>query len=202
MPLNLRMNQFIYFFILIPLLIGCKNQDSDPEDPEPKEVIIFRYGEINSDFPVLSETAAIEIKQWGIFKDFLDEVKNVQGSDYMKLRTHAENINQYTDSVMNSIPEILKTKPVNSRLLVLKTRAALLYETSHLTTIDTFRIQNSIKELNRATSNLIMEFNEKFQRDRIHTQRKEDEEKKMEKQTKFRDSVFQAERRDRDRGKS
>lgn len=193
-----KMKQLIFLLLLFPVWIACQSSGSEPEESKPKEVVSFVYGENNFTIPAFSEAAEEEIKRWGIFRDFLEEVEAIYGSDYMKLRTHAENIRQYTDSVSNSIPNALKTKPVNSRLLVLKTRAGLLYESSHLSFIDTSNIQNSIRELNKATSNLIMEFNEKLQRDYIHNQRKEDEQKEMEKQSKFRDSVFQAERRDRE----
>lgn len=181
--------------------MGCKDSGSETEDPEPKEVVTFVYGESNYNPPPISDGTEEEIKQWGIFKDLLKEIEDIHGSDYMKLRTHAENIREYTDSVSNSIPESLNTNPVNSRLLVLKTRAELLYESSHLAAIDTFKIQNSIRELTKATSNLIMQFNEKLQKERIQGQRKEDEQKELEKQAKFRDSVLQVERQDIDNQK-
>lgn len=193
------MKFYILFFTILFLIFGCKDDSVDTEEQEPKEVVGFIYGEKGFDLPPLSPLAADETAQWGVLNDLLDEIKKIYGSDYMNVRTRAENVKEYTDSVVNSIPEGLHTHAINSRVLVLKTRAALLYESSHLGSIDTSQIQKSIRELNRATANLLMQFNEKAQKDRINRERSADEEKERKKISKTRDSIFELERQDMNR---
>lgn len=190
------MKFYILFFTILFLNLGCKDDSTDTEEQEPKEVVGFIYGEKGFDLPQLSPLASEETVQWGVLNDLLDEIKKIYGSDYMSVRIRAENVKEYTDSVVNSIPDGLRTQAINSRILVLKTRAGLLYESSHLGSIDTSQIQKSIRELNRATANLLMQFNEKAQKDRINHERSVDEEKERKKTSKTRDSIFELERQD------
>lgn len=163
------MRQLIFFLIIITLLFACKNSDPEAEEPKSKEFVSYVFGEKNYTFPEFSDLTEEEVKHWGVLKDLLQEIKNIYGADYLELQSRSENILQYTDSVVNSVPEKLNSNSINSRLLVLKTRAALLYESSYQGSIDTFKMQNSIRELNKATTNLILQFNEKVQKDEIRT---------------------------------
>src|SRR5690606_10448000 len=94
------------------------------------------------------------------------------------------------------VPEEINTNPIRSRLLVLKTRAELLNQVSHRGTVDSTDLQNSVKEMNTAVTNLIIHLNEKFQKDRIDLQRKENEQRELKGQKQFQDSIFELERQD------
>ena len=58
------------------------------------------------------------------------------------------------------------------------------------------RIEANIEEANNAIENLIVQLNEKFQKDGIDLQRIDNEKKELEKQKKFLDSVYRAELKD------
>jgi|SRR5690554_163298 len=177
------------------VLFACENSDRKEEDTAFIEQVPVLYGEETYDFPELSKLAKEQVDHWGVLEDLISEIKDLNGSNYIQLRARSENVKEYSDSLANSIPETLNTNPINSRLLVLKTRAALLYETAHLTAVDTTNLQNAVAELNLAVDNLVMHFNEKVQKDRIDLQRKENETRELEKQTRFRDSVMELELR-------
>lgn len=178
-------------------MYSCNSSAPEKTETESKEVIAFKYGEPDFRFSKLSDEAGKQVANWGVFNDLLEEIKKIEGSSYMDIRSRAENIRQYTDSVFNSIPEDLNVNPVTSRLLVLKTRGELLFESSHFGSVDTARIQKSIRSLNRATDHLILQLNEKALKDRIYLERRADEEK--EKQARFRDSIMKLEKNDLDR---
>jgi hypothetical protein len=121
----------------------------------------------------------------------------VNGSNYQDLRNRSELLKQYSDSLLKNIPDTLNTKPINSRLLVLKTRSSLLFQTVHQASIDSLKVQNSMEELNLAVKNLIVQLNEKFQKDNIDFQRKEDEENELKKQQRYKDSIMNLELQDK-----
>jgi|SRR5690554_1134361 len=181
--------------VIAIILFACENSDSKEENTAYIEQVPVLYGEANYEFPELSTLAKEQVVHWGVLEDLISEIKELNGSNYMQLRTRSERVKDYSDSLANSIPETLNSNPIQSRLLVLKTRAALLYETSHLTSVDTTSLQNAVAELNLAVDNLVMHFNEKVQKDRIDLQRKENEARELKKQTRFRDSVMELELR-------
>lgn len=185
----------IVFLVLATLLYACKDSDLKEQSTALIEEVPVLYGEQVYDFPELSKLAKEQVVHWGVLEDLMSEIKDLNGSNYIQLRTRSENVKEYSDSLANSIPEVLNTKPINSRLLVLKTRAALLYETAHLTTVDTSRLQNAVTEINVAVRNLVLHFNEKVQKDRIDLQRKDSETRELKKQSRFRDSVMELELR-------
>jgi len=61
---------------------------------------------------------------------------------------------------------------------------------------DSVKIQLNIAELNTSYTNLIIQINEKFEKDAIDLQRVDDEKKELKKQKRFLDSVYQAELQD------
>lgn len=178
------------------MIFGCDQSVSENEETVAKEVETFTYGEPGFRFSQFSDAAGEQIENWGVLHDLLEEIRKVEGSSYMNIRSRAENIRQYTDSVFNSTPEGLSVNPVISRMLILKTRAELLFQTSHLGTIDTAQIQQSIRSLNRATEHLILQLNEKALKDRIYMERRADEEKERLSQVQFRDSVTKSKKND------
>ncbi|HBC05151.1 MAG TPA: hypothetical protein DC015_13390, partial [Aequorivita sp.] len=93
--------------------------------------------------------------------------------------------------------DTLNTKPIHSRLMVLKTRSALLFQASHQATIDSLKVQQSLEEMNGAVKNLIVQLNEKFQKDKIDFTRKEDEENELKKQQRYKDSIINLELQDK-----
>jgi GTPase SAR1 family protein len=196
---------FMRFIILLSALCGfifsCGNSSEENQNPESanNSSIIFGYKDYN--FPELSAPAKEQAVHWGVLEDFFSEAKNVNGSNYEALRNHSERMKEYSDSLFKNIPDTLNTKPINSRLLVLKTRTELLFQTAHQSIIDSSKIQNSVIEMNIAVKNLITQLNEKFQKDNIDFQRKEDEETELKKQQRYKDSIMNLELQDKNKKK-
>jgi hypothetical protein len=81
--------------------------------------------------------------------------------------------------------------------VVIKTRSQLLFQASHQDAIDSLRVQNTVEEMNVAVNNLIIHMNEKFQKDNIDFQRKEDEGTELKKQQRYKDSILKLELQDK-----
>lgn len=183
----------IFLFLIAGFIFSCGNSSEENQNQKPTNdaSIIFGYKEYS--FPELSAPAKEQAVHWGVLEDLFLEAKKINGSNYEALRTHSERIKEYSDSLFKNIPDTLDTKPINSRLLVLKTRSELLFQTSHQSLMDSIKIQNSVKEMNVAVNNLIVQLNEKFQKDNIDFQRKEDEETELKKQQRYKDSIINLE---------
>jgi hypothetical protein len=73
----------------------------------------------------------------------------------------------------------------------------LLNQQVHKSKVDSAAIAIQLEELTFATINLFLQINEKLQKDAIDLQRIDDEKKELEKQKRFLDSVYLAERNDK-----
>lgn len=54
-----------------------------------------------------------------------------------------------------------------------------MFQVAHQASIDSSKVQNTVEELNVSVKNLIIHLNEKFQKDNIDFQRKEDEDTEL-----------------------
>ena len=191
------MRFIITLLIVTGFAISCGNASEKDQNQAPSNDASIIFGSRDFTFPPLSPPAQEQAEHWGILEDFLSEAKNMNGSNYQKLRNLSERLREYSDSLMGKIPDTLNTKPIHSRLTVLKTRSAMLYQASHLDRIDSIKVQNSVEEMNAAIKNLIVHLNEKFQKDNIDYQRQEVEDQELKKQQRFRDSIMDLELQDK-----
>lgn len=183
----------ISFLFLSVFFISCRE--------EPKEDIVevatqnsnSLYGNTNFTFPKLSVQAQNKIPQWIVFDDFEQEAKEINGSTIEALRVKSERLLTRTDSLSNKIPDSLFSNAVFSRLMIVKTRASLLKQEVNKSRIDSLKVQEYINETNTSVRNFIVQINEKFQKDMIDLERKDDEQKELEKQKRFTDSVYKSE---------
>lgn len=180
---------------LVLIAISCGNSETEiVEAPNNDATIIF--GDRNFNFPELSDPAKEQAIHWGILEDFVTEAKNANGSNYQELRNRSELLKQYSDSLLKKIPDTLNTKLISSRLYVLKTRSELLFQEANQSKIDSLKLETSLEEMNSALKNLIVQLNEKFQKDAIDFQRKDNEENELKKQKRYKDSIMNLELQD------
>jgi hypothetical protein len=184
-----------FLFIVAGLVFSCGNPSEEIQKPTNDASIIF--GDKNFAFSELSAPTKEQATSWGVLEDFLSEAKNINGSNFESLRISSERMKEYSDSLFKNIPDTLNTKAINSRLVVIKTRSQLLFQASHQDAIDSLRVQNTVEEMNVAVNNLIIHMNEKFQKDNIDFQRKEDEGTELKKQQRYKDSILKLELQDK-----
>ena len=186
----------LYVTAIFLFVISCGNPSEVIDDQQEVVDTTTLYGDKRFVFPDLSQNAKVHITKWGAFEDFEAEAKNINGSTIEALRDKSERLISRIDSLTKKVPDTLKTQAIVSRVMVTKTRASLLHEEVRKSRIDSARLENQIDEMNIATKNLIVQINEKFQKDAIYLQRRDDEKKELEKQKRFLDSVYKAELED------
>lgn len=189
---------FLSIFALILLISSCGNSSEEniilPKSIDQDSISV--YGDSNFKFPVLSENARDQISQWGIYDDFESEIKSLNGTSISDLKIKMERVVTQVDSLSKKIPDTLFTSALFSRIVVIKTRTSLLHQELNKGRIDSVQLQNYIHEVNVSVKNLITQINEKFLKDDIDFQRRDDEKKELEKQKRFLDSIYQLELQD------
>ena len=178
-------------------MISCGDIMSESEKPQEVVNSNYLYGNNAFVFPVLTKNAKTYINEWGAYEDFESEAKNINGNTIEVLRDKSERLISRIDSLTKKFPDTLFTQSIVSRVMVAKTRASLLRQEVNKGEIDSMKLQNYLDEMNIATKNLIIQINEKFQKDDIDFQQKEDEKKELEKQKRFLDSVYKSELQDK-----
>ncbi|WP_339832304.1 hypothetical protein [uncultured Altibacter sp.] len=186
-------------FILSALLFTACNSASEGEEFPEKSIQNSSqvYGVENFNFPVLTDKARSITTQWPAFEDFEYDIKAINGANLEKLRGASEQLVIFSDSLPKTIPDTLHTNGILARLTVVRTRAKMLDQLVHRTIVDSAQTALAIREMNASVRNLILQINEKFQKDAIDLQRKDDEEEELKKQKRFLDSVYQAELNDK-----
>jgi len=186
------------FLLLISIvLISCgRNSEEQIEIITPQKLNTSFYGNVKFNFPPLSETAKTEVMHWSVFEDFEIQARSINGKTIEAIQTKSKQMVSQLDSLTKKIPDTLNTKAIYARVVVVKTRANLLSQEVNKAHIDSVRLQNYLNEMNVSVKNLIIQINEKFQKDAIDLQRIDNEKQELEIQKKFLDSVYKAEMQD------
>lgn len=186
----------IFFLAIVGMAFSCQNSIDENEIGETKYETTIVFGDTTYSFPELSAPAKEQAIHWGVLEDVFSETKKLNGSDFRALKTRSERLTEYSDSLFKKIPDTLNTNQIRSRLLVVKTRAEILHQTAHRATLDSADLQNSVSEMNGAVKNLIVHLNEKFQKDKIDSQRLDNEKTELRGQKRYKDSIMDLERQD------
>lgn len=190
--------KFLSLLSILGLLLffSCENASDTTNNEQENNHSSSRFGSENMVFPSLSENVKIYMMHWAAFEDFEKEAKNLNGSTIEDLKDKSERLVLQVDSLSKRIPDTLQTEAITSRVTVVKTRAELLQQLLSKRQVDSASLQTHITEMNTATANLIIQINEKFQKDNIDFQRKDNEKKELERQQQFLDSVYKSELKD------
>ena len=196
-------NTFLYSSLLAACftVVSCGNFSEEIKE-EPVEIQAKKdtYGSSINVIPSLSDQAKIHTQQWSVFEEFEENVRSISGSTKEKLRTTSERLVRFTDSLATKIPDTLNSTLISSRLTVVMTRAHLLNQEVQKARVDSLKLEIAITEMTNATANFIVQLNEKFEKDAIDFQRRDNEEKELEKQERFLDSVHRVELNDTSNG--
>ena len=183
-----------YLILLLLPIFWVSCGDSSQKDQIPLSLIqdTVRYGIVKYPFPQLSKSAKEQIENWSVYDDFYAEASTLNEINLENLRTKTDKLLAHTDSLSKKIPDTLFTSAIFGRLIIIQTRVQLLKQVANREIVDSEKVETNIAETNNAVKNLIVQLNEKFQKDGIDLQRIDDEKKELEKQKKILDSVYNA----------
>ena len=196
------MNKGIQRFMIAGLIgfllcVSCEESAVKTEaDIAPQQELSSTFGEGAVPFPNLTAGAENILSNWPVFDDLRNELGEINGKTISEIKVKTERLKLFSDSLIKTIPDTLSTNAIRSRLLIVNTRVNMLDQEVRKSRPDSAAIQECMFELNDAGMNFMNQIEAKLQKDQINQERKEDEEKELEKQQRFLDSVYQAELQD------
>ncbi|WP_151892691.1 hypothetical protein [Patiriisocius marinistellae] len=191
----LKFTALIFFAIVC--MASCENiENQNEENSQNQNLENTFFGNKTYQFPLISPEAINYVSDWAVFEDFRTEAFEINGNNINQLKAGSERLVARVDSLIKKIPDTLDTQQIYSRVLVVKTRASLLFQEVNRVEVDSISVQQHISEMNIATSNLITQINGKFEKDAIDFERTDNEKKELELQKKKADSIFKAELKD------
>ena len=190
------MNYLPFFTLLFLVFLSCG--DATSEENISQEVVVDTsvYGKTHFEVPKLIPQANALVDNWPIFQDFRGEALTLKNIKLEDLKIKSEKLLAHTDSLSKNIPDTLYSNAIQSRLTIVKTRIHLLKQEVNRGKTRPEEIENNLVEAQKAIETFVIQINEKVLKDKIDFQRKEGEQKELEKQKKARDSIFKLELED------
>tara|TARA_B110000459_G_scaffold93212_1_gene104229 strand:- start:899 stop:1489 length:591 start_codon:yes stop_codon:yes gene_type:complete len=148
------------------------------------------FGQADAILPDFSESSENYISQWPVFDDLITEVLAINQASLTTIQQRSNLLVSRMDSLTKNIPDTLNTRPIYSRVIITKTRAAIVKQVANKGKLDTLEMQKAIMQMNLATANLIIQINEKFEKDTQDNSVKNNELKEKQVLKKRLDSVY------------
>ncbi|WP_228853426.1 hypothetical protein [Aegicerativicinus sediminis] len=154
------------------LTISC-NEKSKQQDIEADEVQESKSGEITAadieSLKILEFGLSIDgqksVEDWGAFQTMILEIENLKSGDLNFFKQESEIIRTQIGEMNSSIPDNIKSKPIQARLLALNTKLLLMNNLLRLQNISKSEKLESIREFLVAYSNLLLQINKKLELD-------------------------------------
>jgi hypothetical protein len=177
--------------------LSCSNTETvDTQNKIEGSTLGQVFGFKNSTLPPFSPSTSNYIATWPVFDDVTLEILAINGASLKTIRERSAILVSRMDSLTKKIPDTLRTQPISSRVMVAKTRAAMVNQEANRGTLDSEAMQQAISEMNTAMANLIVQINEKFEKDSEDNNVKDNEKKEMELRKARLDSIYKAELND------
>jgi len=159
---------FLYFsgICIFLVVLSCKdNQPADSTTNTKQITDIKLFGNPDAMLPDFSQSSENYISQWPVFDDLITEVLAINQASLKTIQQRSNILVSRMDSLTKNIPDTLNTQPIYARVIVTKTRAAIVKQVANKSRLDTLAMQQAISQMNLATANLIIQINEKFEKD-------------------------------------
>ena len=179
-------NKIIPLFITIALIfcfsIACNNKIQDDKEKDDqteisakKEISAKAIERFNYNDYILSPDAEKEVQSWTKFLELETQISYLKTADIAFFTEEKDTLKNFIDSLRISVPENIKTNPVNARITALETTLLKLNNDLNLDNYSAEKKLKSIKELLIANSNLIFVINKKLEFDKNDIGRPEGE---------------------------
>jgi len=160
------MRNTLVLFLLLNFLNACKEDVREINLVRESPRAEFMTTDATDSYALTPQAQEL-VRTWQELEDLMSESRNIKGSTLGELRNKSEIMSRYSDSLTQRIPSEFDTQIIKSRLMVVKTRSKLLYQELHVEQIDSLAVSIAINELKVALNNLILQLNEKLEKDRI-----------------------------------
>ena len=160
--------KFLFFssICLLFVLLSCIDNQPVASSLQIDQVDDTKlFGQADTMLPDFSESSENYISKWPVFEDLITEVLAINQASLTTIQQRSNLLVSRLDSLTKNIPDTLYTQPIYARVIITKTRAAIVKQLANKDRLDTLAMQKAIVEMNLATANLIIQINEKFEKD-------------------------------------
>ena len=184
--------EFLFFSsICLLFIVSCIDSQQTATQTKIDQVTDSKlFGQADAMLPDFSESSENYISQWPVFDDLITEVLAINQASLTTIQQRSNLLVSRMDSLTKNIPDTLNTQPIYSRVIITKTRAAIVKQVANKGRLDTLEMQKAIMQMNLATANLIIQINEKFEKDTQDNSVKNNELKEKQVLKKRLDSVY------------
>ena len=184
--------EFLFFSsICLLFVVSCIDSQQTATQTKTDQVTDSKlFGQADAMLPDFSESSENYISQWPVFDDLITEVLAINQASLTTIQQRSNLLVSRMDSLTKNIPDTLNTQPIYSRVIITKTRAAIIKQVANKGRLDTLQMQKAIMQMNLATANLIIQINEKFEKDTQDNSVKNNELKEKQVLKKRLDSVY------------
>lgn len=184
--------EFLFFSsICLLFVVSCIDSQQTATQTKIDQVTDSKlFGQADAMLPDFSESSENYISQWPVFDDLITEVLAINQASLTTIQQRSNLLVSRMDSLTKKIPDTLNTQPIYSRVIITKTRAAIVKQVANKGRLDTLEMQKAIMQMNLATANLIIQINEKFEKDTQDNSVKNNELKEKQVLKKRLDSVY------------
>jgi len=157
---------FILSSCLLIVVLSCTDNRHPTSQTTPVQISdTLLFGWQDAKLPEFSKSSENYISQWPVFEDLMTEVLAINQASLKTIQQRSHSLVSRMDSLAKNIPDTLNTQPIYARIVVTKTRAALVKQIANKSRLDSLAIEQAISQMNLATANLIIQINEKFEKD-------------------------------------
>ena len=184
--------EFLFFSsICLLFVVSCIDSQQTATQTKIDQVTDSKlFGQADAMLPDFSDSSENYISQWPVFDDLITEVLAINQASLTTIQQRSNLLVSRMDSLTKNIPDTLNTQPIYSRVIITKTRAAIVKQVANKGRLDTLQMQKAIMQMNLATANLIIQINEKFEKDTQDNSVKNNELKEKQVLKKRLDSVY------------
>ncbi len=155
------------------LLFSCGEKQTEEKINAESETVSPQKEDIA--YPALSPEAQDVISSWQYFQEFENDLKSINTGNLRNYKSETERMVTVADSLLKNIPEPLNTLAISSRMRVVNVRIKLLNETLQQPNSEAEKILENLDETNVAFTNLLVQINGKFEKERIDIETSTDE---------------------------
>ena len=118
-------------------------------------------------FPELTKNAREAVFEWKNFQELENNMAYINQGNLKNIASETDRMKAIADTLVLYPPRVLQSVPVISRMRVLRMRIYLLDQVLHQRGIGAEVVEKNLEEANLAYFNLLIQINEKFEKDEI-----------------------------------
>ena len=168
MKLFSKYKMLCFLSIIFSLLFACEDANTTENENQQNTLNAKQDSILNQSIQYpkqeikLSPKAEAIAEEWMLYVAMESEIKRMKNYNLNDVIANAPSILRASDTLLITIPKPFRTKPIESRIKVLHTKASVLHQLSQKQQIDYAKLLQTANEVPVDFYNLNIQLNENF----------------------------------------